>query len=43
MTCCEAALNGSLHILKWARKNGCSWYKDICAYAYGVRHQGSDE
>jgi hypothetical protein len=25
MTCRYAAWNGHLHILKWARENGCPW------------------
>ena len=32
-TCANAALNGHLEMLKWARLNGCIWNADVCANA----------
>ena len=32
-TCANAAFNGHLEVLKWARKNGCEWDSDTCARA----------
>ena len=29
-TCFEAAAQGHLDVLKWAREHGCPWYKDVC-------------
>ena len=29
----EAALNGHLEVLKWARENGCPWDSFTCSYA----------
>ena len=31
--CANAALNGHLEMLKWARENGCDWNSDTCANA----------
>ena len=28
-----AALNGHLHVLQWARENGCPWNEETCAHA----------
>jgi hypothetical protein len=27
-------MNGHLHVLKWAHKNGCDWDYDTCKLAY---------
>ena len=32
-TCSYAALNGHLHVLKWARENGCEWNSYTCSNA----------
>ncbi len=32
-TCCAAARGGQLHVLKWARANGCVWDARVCACA----------
>ena len=32
-TCSDAAENGHLHVLKWARENGCEWDSSTCANA----------
>ena len=29
----NAALNGHLEVLKWARENGCEWNSNTCANA----------
>jgi len=33
LTCAYAAEGGHLHILQWARENGCPWDKYTCAEA----------
>jgi len=32
-TCINAASNGHLELLKWARANQCPWSEETCAYA----------
>jgi hypothetical protein len=36
-TCSDAALNGHLDVLKWAREKHCSWDYLTCYYA---QHRG---
>ena len=33
MTCRAAAHSGHLHVLQWARANGCDWNLDTCRAA----------
>ena len=33
MTCSNAAYNGHLEVLKWARLNGCNWNSNTCINA----------
>jgi hypothetical protein len=33
--CAAAAKGGNLHVLQWARKNGCPWDNRTCSYAAG--------
>jgi hypothetical protein len=39
-TCLYAAAYGHLHVLKWARENGCKWDSRTCSHAaiYGHLH-----
>ena len=32
-TCANAAEDGQLAVLQWARANGCPWNEDTCAFA----------
>ena len=38
MTCAFAAENGHLHVLRWARENGCPWDENTCAFAKAYNH-----
>jgi hypothetical protein len=38
MLCKEAAKQGNLEVLKWARQNGCGWNDLTCACAAGNGH-----
>ena len=38
-TCACAATRGHLHIVKWARANGCPWDENTCSHAAAGGHQ----
>ena len=38
MICKNAAKNGHLNILQYARENGCPWNKETCANAARYDH-----
>ena len=38
MTTRFAALKGHLHVLKWARSEGCPWDAKLCDYAAKEHH-----